>query len=442
MSKKAKFSLAGTLIYATTSLALPAYAVVKQDLAEVNTISQVELAPIKTVEQANTLYEEKLADYASDNLLVHKEIENLYKIQQLKKMCLEEEKKIAVAEYKKKTPEVEEIDAQLNQARIGLDSKKSLAVLSEHKKDLDEKVLGYYTGLLDEKSNLTYPANMLLESEINGVFKNIVIEADKILNQYYSDDYLSPLLNKTQYNLNDILTVRKHINSKADIFEIAKKQVLRDNIAEIGNKRVKLLDTDRIKAIEIKINNINDKISNHSHLEVYFKNYLTKKNDINTFEKKYGNFNKEINVSAFKRQKLKDASQFKLSAKQKSFERVNKHTIESLESYFKNKNLNVEVEDLNNPAKTLVPLLAGLLLTFALPIARNWLVKAYTSGGKAKFGEYGLSAIPGFLNGALGAVFIDGLHPLVFPVRMLTPLVYQPFFKWMDTNPCKEMNEQ
>ena len=74
MSKKAKLGLVGTALYTTTSLALPAYAVVKQDLAEVKPISAAEFASIDSFEKADKLYNEKLSLYAGDNLLVHAEI--------------------------------------------------------------------------------------------------------------------------------------------------------------------------------------------------------------------------------------------------------------------------------------------------------------------------------------------------------------------------------
>jgi len=40
------------------------------------------------------------------------------------------------------------------------------------------------------------------------------------------------------------------------------------------------------------------------------------------------------------------------------------------------------------------------------------------------------SFLSGVLNGSFGTLFLDGLHPLVFPIRMLaTPIIVQPFLK-------------
>ena len=64
-----------------------------------------------------------------------------------------------------------------------------------------------------------------------------------------------------------------------------------------------------------------------------------------------------------------------------------------------------------------------------LPIVRNLIVKKYIKGDKADGEEMFFSGFGGAINGALGVFLIDGLHPLVFPARMLTPVVLQPLFK-------------
>ena len=71
--------------------------------------------------------------------------------------------------------------------------------------------------------------------------------------------------------------------------------------------------------------------------------------------------------------------------------------------------------------------LLGFLLGLGIPIARNLLVTAYVKGKRAEGINYAMGTLAGVGNSALGALFIDGLHPLVYPIRLIaTPFIIQP----------------
>ncbi|MBU4502906.1 MAG: hypothetical protein KKA79_10000, partial [Nanoarchaeota archaeon] len=74
------------------------------------------------------------------------------------------------------------------------------------------------------------------------------------------------------------------------------------------------------------------------------------------------------------------------------------------------------------------------------PIVRNLVVKKYVKSKKANDGEYLVAGFVGAANGLVGLAF-DGLHPLVLPVRLLSPLVLQPAFKLLKIDPCKAFVE-
>ena len=67
----------------------------------------------------------------------------------------------------------------------------------------------------------------------------------------------------------------------------------------------------------------------------------------------------------------------------------------------------------------------------------NW-KHSQIKGNKVRDDEHMLSVCAGGFNGLLG-MGIDGLHPLVYPARMLSPLLLQPIFKLMKADPCKAM---
>ena len=77
-----------------------------------------------------------------------------------------------------------------------------------------------------------------------------------------------------------------------------------------------------------------------------------------------------------------------------------------------------------------IPLLGWQLIGGFFPLFRNLVLKKYLRGSKANEGEYVVSGLAGVINGLVGTLFLDSLHPWVYPFRtLITPLIFQPFFK-------------
>ncbi|MCG2718691.1 MAG: hypothetical protein L6408_07655, partial [Nanoarchaeota archaeon] len=68
MNKKAKICLAGTAIYTAATLALPAYATIsaREEYQSKEEVQIARLADIKTTAEADSIFNQKLAEYSSD----------------------------------------------------------------------------------------------------------------------------------------------------------------------------------------------------------------------------------------------------------------------------------------------------------------------------------------------------------------------------------------
>ena len=77
-----------------------------------------------------------------------------------------------------------------------------------------------------------------------------------------------------------------------------------------------------------------------------------------------------------------------------------------------------------------IPRWAWSLAGWIFPLVRNIGLTGYLTKGKGRGSRYAGGVGSGLMNGIFGTLFLDGLHPLVFPARMLaTPFVAQLLFK-------------
>jgi len=434
MNKRTKVGLVGTALYAAT-LASPLYAAVKNE----KVAEPINLEQVITVEQANTLYKEKLTEYSSDKIMEFQELKNLYEINEINLKLLEEEKVAVVEEYDASTAEIDPIDSEIKKHQGSLNNTEEIAVLADIRKKLDENVLGYYSGLLDEDNvNITYSAETLLDKTVNVSFRNIIVELDQLLRQYYNDDYFAPLLNKKHYTLNDILTVYNRIHNKEDYVNAAQQEELTNAISVLEKRKLAILNSDRVKSLEKKIEDIGSDINVVSNTINYFEAYLHQKNEVDASETSNRNLNKEINLAALKYDLLKQNGIDDLFSTTKHFEQDISSSISDLKKYFGSEGLEVEIENIKNPAKTLVHPALGFTIALFLPMVRNLLLKRYIRGKDADGIEYFLSSCAGLSNSGLAMILMDGVHPLLFPARIIIPpLLFQPLFKVLKTDPCR-----
>ncbi|MBU4501231.1 MAG: hypothetical protein KKA79_01465, partial [Nanoarchaeota archaeon] len=99
ISKKAKLGILGATFYTATTLAAPIYATVEQNTKPNN---QLTLEQATTIEQIDSLYNQKLIDYTSDKVIEHSEIVDLKSIQEKKFEILKVEHNPLEEEYNEK----------------------------------------------------------------------------------------------------------------------------------------------------------------------------------------------------------------------------------------------------------------------------------------------------------------------------------------------------
>jgi len=447
MSKRTKVGLVTSALYTSVVLAAPVYAAVTQEIKQetVQQVQEITLEQAATVKQLETLYNNKLTEYVSDKILKVDEIENLYKINDKKINLLTNERNVLNTQYSGFEAQLGSLRQEIDKNVKILESTEKIAVLVNTRKNLDEKILCYYLGLTNKDiGNITYSAETLIESELNVHFKKIVIETDKILKQYYQDNRLEILLTKDKFTLNDILTLYGLIQ-REDYFDKVKNKELNKKINALINERDKISHSNEFVSLSKKIESLDKKISTVSYDLAPFKAYLAQKNNLKEFENRYGNYNRQPCISILKmclleKKGLKDSMGEKgLMASEKLLKSQNDEIISNLKSYLRSENLDVKIDDLGNPAKMPINIVASIFLGLLVPIVRNVVLKAYVRGKEAYEIEYMLSLGAGLGNGCIGLFVTDALHPLAFPIRMLTPLILQPAFKLFKFDPCQKI---
>ncbi|MBU4502624.1 MAG: hypothetical protein KKA79_08560 [Nanoarchaeota archaeon] len=449
MSKKAKASLIGTTVYAAT-LALPVYAAVEQELKQ--PMHPISLEHITTSEQAVNLYKEKLVEYTSDKFLEEQELKNLYDLNLKKKELFTQKKYDFELQYSKGI-DVEYIVEQIDAYDEKLTTSSRVPVFKGVKERLENDILSFYHGILgnDEKLKVVYSADTEVYTKLTPVLKEIISDTDKIMKEYYNDNKLELLLEMDSYRLNDVLTLYG-LMGRRDKFVMAQEDPIIKKIKDLYQQKDSILNSDQNVALKNKINSLEEMLDNVARVLRHFSEYLDHKSDVDDFEKKYGNHNKDITHSLvvsyqFERKGLQPSKRDRFDAleiQEKKFKKENIEVIFNLENYFSSQGLEAKIAEIGNPAAKRIPWWLGTwIIGFLGPIARNIAIKAYMRGGKMKDGcEYFFSGACGAANGLVGAFLIDGLHPLIFPARMLSPLIIQPAFKLLKIDPCRKISEE
>ena len=438
--KKVKLGLLGVGFCVAGALASPGYSAVEQE----QVVPQTRLEQVTTIEQAETLYQERLNEYSADKKLDSGELKSLYGIQLTRKDLLKKQREPLAKNYDKAAGiEIKSLDSKIKGCKGRLTSKEKISVFAKTRERLDEKILVHYPFLVDEnEGNVVYPARGMLEPELNAVFKGIVVEADKILRQYYQDNRLGLILKKNEFCFNNVISLYNLIKDQDDdYFDNSYEADLKEKISILEGKKSRILNLEQNLALKNRLSYFDKEIRETSRFTKRCKDYFDQKENVKNFEDKYGNFNNQFSIGVITRdilaiKKLKGKrSTFGLTLASERFERDNDKIISGLEACIGSEGLSVE--GLENPAKTKLPFWLGtLLLGLGFPIARNLIIKRYVKGTDTDVDEYVLSGISGLTNGFAGFMLIDGLHPLIYPARMLTPLVMQPLFKILKTDPC------
>lgn len=428
---RTKIGLASSIVYCSASLALPAF-------ANTNTaIQPINVEQITTAQQAETLYQQKLEAYAGDKKIDSQEVRNLYKIQEVRKDLLEKQRESLVEEYLEKETETKSISSRIKVYQEKL--KAEGHVLNQTKDKLEKNILKYYPSLINkEKGNLVYSADTSLESELNSVFRSIALEADRILKEHYQDNSVELLAKKKEYTLNNVLALYTILTAKRENVYLDKdlKEKLTKDIFGLEKKRDHVFK--KTTSIREELYSIDDWRATNSEIITRFQEYNDFKKEIEEFKEKYGDFNNQPFMSLLADNILRKKTGLNRREKQRGFERKQEEIKSGLEAYIReNTSFDVEVELPKNPTDFMFPRMFGVCFGILFPMVRNGLIKAYMRGPDAREEEWVGSFFAGMGNGFAGLFLLDGLHPLVWPIRMCSPLIFQPIFKILKWHPLE-----
>lgn len=438
-----KVGLITMALYATT-LAMPVYAAVEQELSPQKVVEHIVLDNVTTTDQIESLNKEKLAEYSADNLLELIELENIYKIQEKRVEMMKAENELLSVKYAEEySSKLDDLEDNMAIVSSALANTRENSVFVDVRERLNNDILKYYPALINpEEGNVSYSADKPVNPELKETLTDIIIEADCLLTEYYDDESFRVILDKGNYDMNDLLVLYK-LTDRKDYADKEKVELLEDSYGDYRAQKKALIDNPERIVLQDRIILLDSQAKSISKSLKPFESYFEQQANVKAFEERFGNFNKQFSVSILKLHMMEkegmahDRDRGIIQSSDK-FEAFNEEAVSNLETYFKAKGVHAEVDDLTNPADMPIGTIGGMLVCLFFPVIRNVLLKGYLKK-QAYEGEYLLSGVAGIGNGMAGVFFLDGLHPLVLPARMLTPLVLQPIFKLTGFDPCERM---
>lgn len=442
MMKKLKYGLVGTsILLATAAYAAPTDRM-PQEVKPVKTIEQ-QLYDLETLEQAESFYKQKIGEYqTSDNSINSDELTNLNKIS-LRKYDIAKEKlenlKGDYGEIVAAQEELRTIDEKLKASRSMIEQGNDTNFFDGVKKEIEDNILVYYPALFDkEKANMSYSANSSIEPGLNDFFKEAVVKVDQMLKEHYGRKNLDILLNKDEYRVKDIVILYSLIDKAKEEFKEKKTEEVKTKISSLEKDRHDFIQTNQeLLSLNSEIESLEKRIKNNSYMLDRYTDYFGIKHESERFVEENGNFKRTLLLGPIVRDELSARGIHNIEKKEKHFDRNIKHSLESLTSHFKKLGYQVDIDDVDNPAKPIIPWGWAVAALFCFPIVRNIFVKSYIKGDDADGVEYFLTGLFGLVNGGVAALLAG--FPYVVPVMMASPLIIQPLLKLMDADPCEDL---
>lgn len=420
--KSVKIGLVSSAVYAASTLAIPTFADTVEK-PEPTIVQPVNLEQITTVEQAGNLYKEKLTEYVSDKKLNEEEIKNLTNI-------LEQKREILKSEYNKLEGsldlEVYDIHKKIKQTEIRiseLQEKKTYSPESfeKIKEDFDRQILSYYPSLIERNENIVYSSSERLDRESNDTMRELVRKADYYLQKHYSDKTLDPLTRKWEFTLRDVVAFYKILHEGREPIKIAYEKIEEEKTKL--EKKLEGLAKEYEKIEEQRMNlrsQLYALVRESAHVDSMIatnNNYLAIKAGIKEFKQEYGDLTRYMTFSITSLDKFHADAGCGLKKRNEVAENIQSHLLE--EGF-----PDVKIEGLEDPVKTMFPWPWWITVLFgaAFPLFRNLLTASFV---RRKIDV--LDATGPLFEVMFGTVFLDGLHPLIFPLRVFgLPFIIEP----------------
>lgn len=447
MKNTTKVGLVSSAVYAASSFALPAFA----NTVEQPVFQPVDVERITTVEQAENIYNTKLAEYAQDRKITVDEIKHLTEIKsrarsivkgQLNSLEKEEQKLTEKAQelynplraYEKK---LANLDNQLQHPN----AKKSL---EENLNQLEKEVLAHYPGLIKKDKGLIYSAETELLQPYKDAFNRITKDTHNILEQNYGDNSLCIYWGR--YTLRAVVAFHDLLKAKISTIKddgsidekvlLQEKQELTAKIKSLEAERDSLLNSKHTKQLGANIKQLRGELARIEYSYKPLQDYLVAHDKIESFVEKHNDLSKYYSLSLIDLDHYYHDCKTGVHTSAIPYIRMRislgdcKGLVSDVKSYFKGHGFEVSVVDkLRNPAKPKLPLWFIPMTIFA-PMFRNMFVIKYLGGGKQTGKDYGCAFGWGAAETGLFLPFLDSVHPLVYPVRMVGfPFVWHGIMK-------------
>lgn len=420
-----KVGLVSGAVCAATSLALPTFAMHTEppslDGISICTESDIpkSLEQVTSFEEADKFFYAKLDEYASDNLVSYDEISNLKAILEKKMSFIKGDKDNLKEERKKHHDQAWAAEEKLQSCKKGLrdlqsQKKYTHPTIEKVRTDLVEKVISHYPGLIEKDTGLIYSADTKIKPGLAPILKEMIVEIHEINKTFYDDNNLELLTQQEDYTLSDLAAFYKVLHKKRLKNVCFNEEELKDKESELIKKRDALKieihglwqSTHQIDDLLGAMNNNN--LDQLKSLKANFDAYIESKQKIDDFKKDEKNQRKQIGVSV---------NYMKRFSKNYS----------SLEEWLKEQGYKVKVERFENTVNMLCPWPWWINTLFGaiFPVFRNICTAKFVG---RKLDEF--DGIVSVLEPLAFSLALDGIHPLVYPIRLLgMPVLLEPLRK-------------
>ncbi|MBU4502904.1 MAG: hypothetical protein KKA79_09990 [Nanoarchaeota archaeon] len=474
MSKSKKIGLVSAAVY-TSSLALPVYGAI--EVVQQKPVEPINIEHVVTAEQARELYKEKINEYSIDKKLHHQEIKNLYVIVEKGIVLEESDEKQKSDEYWQRNSDVygkilgldrdlkylenptDKINDEINYAKYKLnlidehikEEPKNKEVFVNHKESLakikdtlNNLIQVYYPGLLKSSrtdyNNLHFSVNEGLVGNLEEKLLPLIKEADQIFQMVF-DSYDINQFRHSNLSIQDIVSLREVLKlpMKAKEYipvDYSKKRaeqiILINQLTEKAIKAGQEYNSQH-EEMKVKLDNLKREYEVIKGKKfVYNEFFEEKKNTFKSYVDVFGEIDKLLEKYEGVNKYWADSmvlSDIKYDSNINDEGYDFKDEIKDLEEMLKEDGFDLKVEGFNNPTRTKFPLWATWPLAVAFEGIRRLLISRYVIRRELDIFDCAETVV---VSGFLAPFFFDGLHPLVFPLRMFAmPFIEEPLRKYM-----------
>ncbi|MBI4448214.1 hypothetical protein HY643_04480 [Candidatus Woesearchaeota archaeon] len=329
---------------------------------------------------------------------------------------------------------LEGLDAKMSKANPSA-ARDVIKQLTGLKQEFRNSILTAYPGLLKKDSSIVYSADTEIYGGIQEKFLDIVEETDGLLTDFCDYDGVSFMLEDETPNDVGLIVAYSEITAKInEKFLLNCASSLKTQKPELKEEIKKLEEQKKAQItenadLEKKIKKIEQQETNDGKLLILLSEHAKMRDEIQKYLSEHKNPpNKYYSTSAISFIIWNGSHD---SPTEDIYNIINMQPQKDLENYLQEKfGKEIKIEKFKNPSKNKLPLWLTMPFGLIFPIFRNLALTKFFRKNSATRNSYDQSVFAGLVNGLVGIALIDGLHPLVYPIRMFaTPFIIQPIRK-------------